>query len=198
MSAMMWKDPAKTLDWIQALPEGEKREIYLERALRTGAMLARLPATPENAQLVVSLIAGLPIEAQERSAYMLGFNTGSQNVENVRVWLDRLSDTTTRAAAIEGAVKSRLRSQRDLIDVEPFIGSFPNGYERDAALRGAASVQSPRDGIQTVMKIANPEERFRALDQLVPEWLKRFPEEATPWLQTTNQIPAEWKKEWIR
>jgi len=78
-----------------------------------------------------------------------------------------------------------------------YLAQFPEGYQRDAALRGIAAAQPPKRAVETALQIANADTRFLALDQIVPAWLRNNPSEAQTWLQQEGtQIPREWTTVW--
>jgi hypothetical protein len=181
LSAAMSSDPMKTLDWIQSQPDAQLRSRMVETALCSNSRLTASPASAENVQLVTGLLGQLPADAQESTAYQIGGDSQNRGkLEDVQIWANTLPDEITRAAAIEAAVRYRAGGNPD--DAGTFAKAFPEGYQRDAALRGIAASQEPNVAIETAMMISDPETRSLVVDLTIARWVARSPSKAQAWL----------------
>jgi hypothetical protein len=202
VASAMGADADKTLQWIQSLPDPDKRAAFLESALMADSKLTRTPVSAANAQHVANLINTLPSDSQEAIAFQLG-KRGKP--EDMRTWCAQISGEGARAALIEAAAEKIGLSSR----AQDFTSQFTEDYQRDAAFRGIARAQYAQaqypmpdrterftKAAQTALQIINPDTQFLVLDQVVPGWLFMDPNGAHKWLQEASQIPPEWKSGW--
>ena len=199
IDAAMSTEPIATLEWIQAIPEVDMRNRWLEAALRTKSELNRASANDAAAKTFLDFLQQLPFESQERIAYQLGSQGGyNTDLKGVLRWTERLSNEGLRAAAVEAAVISA--ANRDLMIRDELLAEFPTGPERDGALAGVAAFESkktPTLAALTAKEITDPTARFRSLDRIVSDWAERNPAEARAWLLQDRALPSDWKQEWL-
>lgn len=200
VESAMGGHPLETMQWIESLPDQAERDRLVETALRARSKLTSPPVAPENVEIVIGLLHQLPLDAQERAAHQLGWISGDRgNIEDVRVWTERLGEESVQAAAIEAAVRYRFRANPN--NREQLLEQFSAGMERDAALRGIVAqerVSQPDNAVKTAMEIGDIGKRQEVLDDIIPDWLAQKPAEARAWLANTTLIPPEWAAAWLR
>jgi hypothetical protein len=191
-------NPFETMKWVESLPAAERTRVF-EAAVFAAAKVTGPSIKPEAAELVLDWMEQLPADAQERTAYQLGWSSGhAGKVEDVRVWTEQLSDGPLRAAAVEAAVRYRFDANPNSRD--KLLEQFPSGSEHDGALAGIAAGESsrtPEKGAQTALAIADPTMRYNVLDGIVGNWFERSPTQARNWLINTPMIPADWRSAWL-
>lgn len=194
LAEAMQADPIKTLQWIQGLPEGDEQVATIETAL---ASPAKLMSSPANDAAVAELVARLPPEAQENATYQAVRLAGRTKLEAISGLLDDLPSDAARAAGIEAMIRNNVRATHATL--ETILSNFPEGYQRDAAIRGFAATQPFPDSAATALQIADPGVRHVVLDGMMSDLVQRSPTVAQDWLEkNSGRIPAEWKEQWTK
>jgi hypothetical protein len=181
LASAMSADPAKTIEWIQEQPDAAHRAALLETALGANSRLTASPVSAENAKLVAGLLADLSPEARENAAYKIGWNSQSGGkLDAVQIWVEQLPDESSRAAAIEAALKYRAGGNPSA--VEAMVTRFPEGYQRDAAWRGVAAHQPPQEAVETALRISDARTRELVLAPILDRWSATHPRDAAAWI----------------
>jgi hypothetical protein len=198
IGSAMDKHAGKTLAWIESLPPGDERNRLLEGALSADSAFTSPPVSRENATRVAGLLAQLPRSAQERTAYQLGWSSGhGGKLEHVVAWLPQLKEPQLRMAAVEAAVQYRYRANPT--NEAQILETFPDGPERDAALRAIALYQQEKQPAQAASKalqIADESTRRELLGDVISAWRVSEPQKAWAWLDLNPSLPREWLAEW--
>ncbi len=199
LGGAMIKAPDATLAWLEALPEGNDRDRYLERAMKDG--LWQLPGDKlfkGDGAVAMRLFNELSPDAQARSADALGRARGKMSdLTDLNAWVQPFAPGSIRADAIAGAIGAAF--QQDASRVDALLSSVSTDADRDAALRGLAETMSnsvPSDAAARALAIGDSALRRETLDTVIPLWLKRDPEACNRWIQSATAVPADWKEAW--
>ncbi|MDQ3623511.1 MAG: hypothetical protein M3463_13650 [Verrucomicrobiota bacterium] len=197
----MLKHPETTANWVRALPAGAERNRLLERSFQELAFNlepGKLFKSPYD--VIFTLLAELPAEAQARSARQLGHKQGQTGrLDDMEPWLALMPPGMPQEHAIAGAFQSIASSNG--ARAEEALESITDGNLRDRALSGLVqgiAETAPATATARALEIQSPAIRFDTLDRVVPQWLKKAPSAAQAWLGKTANVPAEWRQQWLR
>ena len=175
-------DPMATLNWIQSLPAGSKRNELMEWSLTDLARGSR-----ENAQRAFE---GLETETQRSASGRLATSIAAQDPESAVKWAIGLSDEGTRTNAIKGAIAMWGASHAE--DAAKWLDGLPAGPERDAGTQGFAETmaeRNPRGAIEWASSIGDELRRENAIRQVVTSWIGRDKAAASAWLTNDKALP---------
>jgi hypothetical protein len=196
----MAAEPAKTLEWVDALPAGPERQRLLEQALRDGVL--RTPYEKlfsGEPPLALRLFRQLDAEGQFARAASLGEKRGNErDFTDLSVWSQNFPHGEVRSEAVAGAMSAVVK--RDAASADALLASARTTADRDAALRGLAqglNDTAPAAAATRALSIADAGTRREAIGIVMKSWLNRDRASATEWLAKADQIPGSWKQTWL-
>jgi hypothetical protein len=152
-----------------------------------------------NAELGMKIFEGLSAGRQFLLSPELGRVIGiSGNFPDTATWTSSFPDESVRARAFAGAVGQIF--DKTPARVDSIMSGLPDGAIRDQALLELVrrqSLNTPADAASRALEIRDEAVRFDALDQTMRDWLQRNRERAVDWLQTHDNIPRTWVREWL-
>jgi hypothetical protein len=196
----MAAEPAKTVEWLEALPAGANRDRLLERALRDGLWRAPHEQLFGGADpLALRIFRQLEPDGQISKATELGRKGATTGeLTDLDAWARNFSPGRARANAVAGAMEGACK--RDASVAETLLVSTTTSADRDAALRGLAQAlheAAPVAAASRALSITNSNTRRETLEKVIGSWLNRDRETASSWLRGSSEIPAAWKQEWL-
>src|SRR5262249_35814124 len=113
-------NPRGTLEWIQALPNTESHARLMEQALAIAIDRSDDEATKLDPELIARSLTLLPEDARDRIGNKIGQKV--EDISELRTWIGRLPDETSRAAAIEQMVA---QSPEGFDEIDRLVAEFP-------------------------------------------------------------------------
>jgi hypothetical protein len=186
------KQPKETVDFLLSLPDSKQRELSLQSLMHNNYLQG-------NAELGMTIFDGLSAERQFWLAPEFGrVIANSGNFPDMATWTSSFPDEAVRARAFAGAVVQVFAKSPERVD--SIMSGTPEGPVRDQALLELVLQQSrstPADAASRALEIRDEAVRFDALDQTMRDWMQRNRERAVDWLQTHDNIPRTWVREWL-
>ncbi len=181
MAEALLANPEKTLDWIRALPDGQRNK-YTHIAL----------IASRTSDMALSLYEGLPPDARASASGIVASRFGS-DIAKGRAWIETLPAGLVRENAWTALARNL---------PEPF--DLPPGPDRDAMLAGnmfrSGTVDHERS-LGLILKIDNRESKRDALEAGMEYFTGGFfggsyAEKARAWLEKAD-LPEDWKRPWL-
>ena len=187
-SAAFQADREKTLEWILAQPASSNRDDMLVAGLGS-----------QNTEQRLAIFAKLSPDKQSQVVDWVMQGLEEKDSAQCRTWVESLPPGTVRSIAIERASANKIGA--DPQQVEAIIEGWPQGLDRDSALKGAASriaSQEPLRAVEYARRITDPDQREDAFQTLAFDWRRRDQAAAKAWVSSSSDFTPEKKRVLLR
>jgi len=192
LSGIAEKNPAAALDWAATLPESMREEIAWKLAGKWAQH------SPEEVIEYLGKTSDPAIRASlAKSAFWRLGNRGGSEADLSQA-LD-LPDETVRSEAIRALFRGW--TEVNLESSGAALKSLESGPIRDIAITefvGNAARTDRNAALAWSLEIADPQKRREVTLRQGRDWLSSNREAATRWIESSKDLPGEWKEELLK